>query len=177
MIWITMYRSWRKSSCIMHPSTTKEKFIHDGVTTPSSCIWWNPGCCSGLAKQIFLPHSAHRWLTCLSEWHLHYQNYHCNTCMTWRSLPKMQARTQARGLHCCVLTWRSTSVSIQIKFRNLLSLLHEKNRSLIHCLELVEYVSDLCDIQMLATSRNDMDLKDVAYKLEHLCLEKMLLLE
>ena len=130
-----------------------------------------------LQNKFFLPHSAHRWLTCLSEWHLHYQNCHCNTCMTWRSLPNMQARTQARGLHCCVLTWRGTSVSIQIKFWSLLSLLHEENRSLIHCLELVEYVSDLCDIQMLATSRNDMDLKDVAHKLEHLCLEKMLQLE
>jgi hypothetical protein len=49
------------------------------------------------------------------------------------------------------------------------------NRSyLINCLELVKYAGDLCDIQMLATSQNDKDLKDVSYKL---CLENMLQLE
>ncbi len=53
-----------------------------------------------------------------------------------------------------------------------------KNRSyLINCLELVEYAGDLCDIQTLATSQNDMDVKDLVYKLERVCLEKMLQLE
>ena len=42
---------------------------------------------------------------------------------------------------------------------------------------MVEYAGDLCDIKMLATSQNDMEVKDVAYKLEHVCLEKMLQLE
>jgi len=50
-----------------------------------------------------------------------------------------------------------------------------KNRSyLITCLELVEYVGDPNDIKMLATSQNEMDLQDVAYKLERVSLEKML---
>ncbi len=48
---------------------------------------------------------------------------------------------------------------------------------MINCLELVKYVGDLCDIQTLATSQNDMDVKDVAYKLERVCLEKMHQLE
>jgi len=53
-----------------------------------------------------------------------------------------------------------------------------KNRSyLINCLELVEYVGDPNDIKMLATSQNEMDLQDVAYKLERVSLEKMLQLE
>ncbi len=52
-----------------------------------------------------------------------------------------------------------------------ISLAWNKNRSyLINCLELVEYACDLCDIQ----SQNEMELKDVAYKLEHVCLDKML---
>jgi hypothetical protein len=53
-----------------------------------------------------------------------------------------------------------------------------KNRSyLINCLELVEYAGDPNDIKMLATSQNEMDLQDVAYKLERVSLEKMLQLE
>jgi hypothetical protein len=44
-------------------------------------------------------------------------------------------------------------------------------------LELVEYAGDPNDITMLATSQNEMDLQDVAYKLERVSLEKMLQLE
>ncbi len=54
-------------------------------------------------------------------------------------------------------------------------LIWNKNRSyLINCLELVEYAYDPCDIQTLATSQNEMELKDVAYTLERICLDKML---
>jgi hypothetical protein len=50
-----------------------------------------------------------------------------------------------------------------------------KNRSyLMYCLELVKHACDLCDIQTLATSQNEMELKDVPYKLECVCLDKML---
>jgi hypothetical protein len=50
-----------------------------------------------------------------------------------------------------------------------------KSRSyLINCLELVEYAGDPNDIKTLATSQNEMDLQDVAYKLERVSLEKML---
>jgi hypothetical protein len=53
-----------------------------------------------------------------------------------------------------------------------------KNRSyLINCLELVEYAGDPNDIKMLATSQNEMDLQNVAYKFERVSLEKMLQLE
>ena len=48
---------------------------------------------------------------------------------------------------------------------------------MINCLELVEYAGDPNDIKMLATSQNEMDLQDVAYKLERVSLEKMLQLE
>jgi hypothetical protein len=44
-------------------------------------------------------------------------------------------------------------------------------------LELVEYAGDPNDIKTLATSQNEMDLQDVAYKLERVSLEKMLQLE
>ncbi len=44
-------------------------------------------------------------------------------------------------------------------------------------MELVKYAVDLNDIKMLATSQNEMDSQDVAYKLERLSLEKMLQLE
>ena len=53
-----------------------------------------------------------------------------------------------------------------------------KNRSyLINCLELVKYAGDPNDIKMLATSQNEMDFQDVAYKSEHVSLEKMFQLE
>ena len=53
-----------------------------------------------------------------------------------------------------------------------------KNRSyLIICLELVKYAGDPNDIKTLATSQNEMDSQDVAYKLECVSLEKMLQLE
>ena len=48
---------------------------------------------------------------------------------------------------------------------------------MINCLELVEYAGDPNDIKMLATCQNEMDFQDVAYKLEHVSLEKMLQLE
>jgi len=91
----------------------------------------------------------------------------------------MKAKTKVRDLQWYWLTSRATSVSIPIKFRSLLSLLHgTKNGSyLINCLELVEYAGDPNDIKMLATSQNEMGLQDVAYKLERVSLEKMLQLD
>jgi hypothetical protein len=93
----------------------------------------------------------------------------------------MKARTKARDLQCYWLTWRATSVSIpnpdQIS-KSSIPLAWNKNRSyLINCLELVEYAGDPNDIKTLATSQNEMDLQDVAYKLERVSLEKMLQLE
>ena len=75
-------------------------------------------------------------------------------------------------------TARHKCIHLDQILKSSIPLAWNKNRSyLIICLELVKYAGDPNDIKMLATSQNEMDLQDVAYKLERVSLEKMLQLE